>query len=173
MISISMGMLSLLVGNGHSAEAHFFGGKTIDFDGKYQVTFVPYPDPPIQGDNSTKLNFSVLENNSNIYNIHSALIIAEKGSGEIIAQYPYQFFEFSDITIPYTFHEAGNYVVTLETRIIGDPKYQANPLIASFDLSVVSPFQSILSDRLTLAIIAAAAIIAIGGAIFLWIWKKM
>lgn len=35
----------------------------------------------------------------------------------------------------------------LLTRIIGDPQYQAEPLKATFDLTVVSPLQTALSDR--------------------------
>ncbi len=49
------------------AYGHFFGAtKNID---NYQVIFAPIPSTPIVGDNSTSLNFSVLENNTNIYNI--------------------------------------------------------------------------------------------------------
>lgn len=54
---------------------------------KYQVTFVPYPANPSPGENSTTLNFSVLENNMNIYNINSAVTIAKKGSGETISNF--------------------------------------------------------------------------------------
>jgi hypothetical protein len=49
--------------NGKDAEEH------ID---KYQVTFVPYPSNPVAGSNSTTLNFSVLENSTNISNVYSA-----------------------------------------------------------------------------------------------------
>jgi hypothetical protein len=32
--------------------------------GKYQIVFLPYPNMPLVNDNSTKLNFSLLENNT-------------------------------------------------------------------------------------------------------------
>ena len=103
------------------AEAHFFGGQALN-TGKYQITFVPYPSNPTAGSNSTTLNFSVLENNSNIYNIYSSLTIAKKGTGDIIAQYPYKSYEFSDITIPFAYKETGDYTFTFQTRINADPK---------------------------------------------------
>ncbi len=133
---------SSLFSNIKNSYAHFFGGDTIDID-KYQVTFVPYPSDPVAGSNSTTLNFSVLENNTNISNVYSALIITKMGSGgEAIAQYPYKLYEISDITLPFVFNGTGDYAVTLQTRIMGDPKYEAAPLEATFDLSVVSPFQA-------------------------------
>src|SRR5918995_6631531 len=104
------------------AYGHFFGAtKSID---NYQVIFSPSPSTPVVGDNSTSLNFSILENNANIYNIYAAMLVTEKQSGDTIAQVPYKFQEFSDITIPYTFNETGTYVVTLQTRIAGNEKYQ-------------------------------------------------
>ncbi|MPZ07108.1 MAG: hypothetical protein GEU26_11955 [Nitrososphaeraceae archaeon] len=116
------------------AYGHFFGdNKTID---GFRVVFLPFPPGPTAGENTT-LNFSVLdEENSNINNIFSALIIKEKGSNRVIEQIPYKRYEFSDFSIPYKFSNNTNYVVTLETRVMGDPKYQAEPIVASFDLSV-------------------------------------
>jgi hypothetical protein len=43
---------------------------------------------------------------------------------------------YSDITFPYKFSNNSEYLITLETRIIGDPKFQTQPLTASFDLIV-------------------------------------
>ncbi|HEX6029640.1 MAG TPA: hypothetical protein VFY64_11420, partial [Nitrososphaeraceae archaeon] len=40
--------------------------KNID---KYQVVFLPFPSVPLSNDNSTKLNFSLLENNTDVYNV--------------------------------------------------------------------------------------------------------
>ena len=153
-------------------DAHFFGGKTLDID-KYQVTFVPYPETPVAGNNSTtQLNFSVLENNTNLYNIYSALIISNADVGKVIAQYPYKFYEISDITIPYVFSKTGNYAVTLQSRISGDPKYQTIPLEASFNLSIVSPFQAMLSNRTTLASLIVIPIVGVGAVIFVYVWRK-
>ena len=124
------------------------------------------------GENSTRLNFSVLENNTNIYNIYSALTIAKKESGEIIDQYPYNLYEFSDITIPYTFEDAGEYNVTLHTRIIGDPNYQTVPVEASFDLSVISPFQAVLFDKTTFFLLLLIPVLTVGTVLFVYVWKK-
>lgn len=119
---------------GSNLYGHFFGdNKTID---GFRVVFLPFPPGPTAGENTT-LNFSVLdEENSNINNIFSALTIKEKGSNRVVEQIPYQRYEFSDFSIPYKFSNNTNYVVTLETRVMGDPKYQAEPIVASFDLSV-------------------------------------
>jgi hypothetical protein len=113
----------------------------------------------------------VLENNSNIYNIYSAMVVTEKQSGAVIAQVPYKFQEFSDISIPYTFNETGNYAVTLQTRIPGDAKYQANPLVASFDISVGN--QLIPFEELMLFYVTPTAVIIAGIAIYLHSKKKL
>jgi hypothetical protein len=151
------------------AYGHFFGAtKNID---NYQIIFAPSPSTPITGDNSTSLNFSVLENNSNIYNIFAAMVVTEKQSGDIIGQIPYRFQEFSDITIPYTFNDTGTYVVTLQTRIAGDEKYQDDPLVASFDVSVGNQFISF--DELMLFYVAPATAAIAGIAIYLHSKKKL
>jgi hypothetical protein len=151
------------------AYGHFFGAtKNID---NYQVIFAPNPTTPIAGDDSTSLNFSILENNSNIYNIYAAMVVTEKESGDIIAQVPYKFQEFSDITIPYTFNDTGNYVVTLQTRIAGNEKYQANPLVASFDISVGN--QLIPFDELMLFYVTPATVVIAGIVIYLHSKKKL
>ncbi len=150
------------------AYGHFFGAtKNID---NYQIIFAPNPSTPIAGDNSTSLNFSVLENNSNIYNIYAAMVVTEKQSGDIIGQIPYRFQEFSDITIPYSFNDTGTYVVTLQTRIAGDEKYQEDPLVASFDISVGN--ELIPFDELMLFYVAPATAAIAGIAIYLHSIKK-
>jgi hypothetical protein len=116
------------------AYGHFFG-ENVTRDG-YQVVFQSFPFAPMAGDNTT-LNFSILdEENLNIHNIFSALIIKDKESNETIAQIPYKQYMYSDITIPFRFTNNSEYLVTLETRIIGDSKYQTQPLAATFDLIV-------------------------------------
>jgi hypothetical protein len=151
------------------AYGHFFGA-TKDI-GNYQVIFSPSPSVPIAGDNSTSLNFSVLENNTNIYNIYSALVVTEKQSDNIVGQVPYKFQEFSDINIPYNFNNTGDYVVTLQTRITGDEKYQDSPLIASFDISVGN--QLIPFDELMLFYVTPATAVVAGIAIYLHSKKKL
>lgn len=116
------------------AYGHFFG-ENITRDG-YQIVFQPFPFAPMAGDNTT-LNFSILdEENMNVHNIFSALIIKDKESNETIAQIPYKQYMYSDITIPHKFNNNSEYLVTLQTRIIGDSKYQSQPLTATFDLIV-------------------------------------
>ena len=130
------------------ANGHFFGStKTV---GNYQIIFSPYPSTPKAGDNSTLLNFSVLENNSNIYNIYAAVVITERQSGDVVEQIPYKLYEFSDFTVPYTFSKPGDYTVRLQTRILGDEKYQTNQLVVSFDISALDPNQLIPFDELML-----------------------
>ena len=101
--------------NDHMAYAHFFGAiKKVD---NYQIVFQPFPFVPFVGDNSTTLNFSILDNNnSNVNNIYAALVIKERNTGNILGQIPYKFYEFSDITFRYPFQHVGNFVVTLELR---------------------------------------------------------
>lgn len=151
------------------AYGHFFGA-TKDVDG-YQVVFAPYPATPVAGSNSTVLNFSVLQNDANIYNIHSALVIKDRQTGDTISQVPYRFYEISDISIPYTFNKTGDYVVTLKTMIIGDEKYQAMPLEASFDISVGG--QYLPFDELMLFYITPAAVAIAGIAVYLHSKRKL
>jgi hypothetical protein len=161
--------ICIIVSQTGVAYGHFFGAtKKID---NYQVIFAPSPSTPIAGDNSTSLSFSVLENNPNIYNIYAALEVSEKQSGDIIGQVPYKQYEFSDITIPYAFNDTGNYVVTLQTRITGDEKYQASPLVASFEISVSN--QLIAFDELMLFYVTPAAAAIAGIVIYLHSKKKL
>ena len=149
--------------------AHFFGAtKNVD---NYQVIFAPSPSTPVVGDNSTSLNFSILENNTNIYNLYVATVVTEKQSGKIIGQIPYKFQEFSDISLPYSFNETGTYVVTLQTRITGDEKYQNTPLVASFDISVGN--QLIPFDELMLFYVTPATAAIAGIAVYLHSKKKL
>lgn len=161
--------LAFAAAQANLAYGHFFGA-TQDID-KYQVVFAPYPPSPVAGSNSTLLNFSVLENGDNIYNIHSAVVVTDRQSGDVVGQVPYRLYEFSDITVPYTFDDTGRYVVTLQTRIIGDEKYQADPLVASFDISVGNQF--IPFDELMLFYVTPAAVAIAGITIYLHSKKKI
>ena len=173
-ISISIILSFILAGLAFSGGseityAHFFGTtKNVD---NYQVIFAPSPSTPVAGDNSTLLNFSVLENNANVYNLYVAMVVTDKQSGNIIGQIPYKFQEFSDITVPYMFNETGTYVVTLQTRITGDEKYQNTPLVASFDISVGN--QLIPFDELMLFYVTPATAAVAGIAIYLHSKKKL
>jgi hypothetical protein len=99
------------------------------------------------------------------------MVVTEKQSGDIIGQIPYRFQEFSDITIPYSFNDTGTYVVTLQTRIAGDEKYQEDPLVASFDISVGN--ELIPFDELMLFYVAPATAAIAGIAIYLHSKKKL
>ena len=54
----------------NSAYAHIFtdteNAVTKNVDGRYQVSFLPYPNRPLVNDTSTRLNFSVMENNTDV-----------------------------------------------------------------------------------------------------------
>lgn len=152
----------------YSVYGHFFGGivKTV---GDYEVTFVPYPSTPIAGSNSTLLNFSILKENNNVNNVHVAITIAEKATGKTISQFPYKLYEFSDVTLPYTFSNATEYAVTLQARIAGDEDFQESPLTASFDISVTDPNQWIPFDQLMLFYVTPPAVIAASATAYLYL----
>jgi hypothetical protein len=155
------------------AYAHFFG-ETVDVGDGFQVVFAPYPPNPVGDNNSTtSLNFSVLQNGNNVYNVHSAVVIADKKTGKAVEQIPYRQYEISDITIPYVFKNTGDYTVTLQTIIPGDAKYQDSPLVASFDLSVVSQIQTVLSDRYVIGYIVIAAVVGVCGTVAVYAWRRM
>src|SRR5918992_1213679 len=126
----------------HLAYAHIFTDtqgtivtKNID---SYQLAFRPFPNIPLVNDNSTKLSFSLMENKTDVYNVFVSLIIKDRNSN-VVEQIPYKFYEFGDISLPYTFQNVGDYIITFHARINGDPKYEVTPLTASFDISVVNP----------------------------------
>ena len=150
------------------AEAHFYGGVTKDLADGYQVLFVPFPGTPNAGDNSTTLNFSILQDGFNVDNVYVSFTIKERDSGSVEEQVPYKFYEFSDITIPYNFQKIATYVITVETRVNGDSKYQANPLVADFEIRVKDP-NDILSDNPPLigGIGVGLAIVAIASFVYL------
>lgn len=163
--------IALCIVAANAAYAHFFGAtKTID---NYQIIFQPSPSLIVAGDNSTLLNFSVLQNGSNIYNTYVALVISEKGSGAPVEQFSYRQYEFSDITVPYTFPSPGDYTVELRTRVADDEKYQAEPLVASFDLSVQDPNQLVPFDELMLFYVTPAAAAIAGIVVYLHSKKKI
>lgn len=168
-IAMASLVIMILLSQTLRAEAHFFGQtKRVD---EYEIVFAPAPASPVAGSNSTYLNFSVLYNGSNIVNVNAALVVADKQSDMPVGQIPYRLYEFSDISFPYTFSEPGSYVVTLQTRITGDDKYQATPLEVSFDLDVGG--RGIPFDELVLFYVTPAAVAIAGVAIYLHSKKKL
>ena len=146
--------------------AHFFGAtKNI---GNYQLVFAPYPALPLAGDNSTLLNFSILDkNNHNVNNIFASLIIKNKINGSIVQNFPLKFYEFSDITFPYTFKEIGDYQVSLLIKINGDPTYCQTPISVDFDLSATNPNQIIPTDELIIYYAMPALAVIAGIVVYL------
>ena len=97
--------------------------KNID---NYQIVFLPFPNIPLVNDNSTKLNFSLMENKTDVYNVFVSLIIKDRNLGNVVEQ------------ILYIFQNVSDYIITFQARINGDPNYKINPLIANFNISVMS-----------------------------------
>jgi hypothetical protein len=124
------------------AYAHIFGGgQTIKNIDKYQIKFRTSPSIILAENNSTtKLNFSIQQNNT----VFAALTIKEKNPDKVVAQVPYRLYEFGDITFPYIFNKSADYQVTLQARIAGDPKYEENPLVANYDVSVGISFNEFI-----------------------------
>ena len=165
-IFLQIGEEALLFSLYAPAHAHFFGAtKTVI---GYQIVFQPAPSVPLAGDNSTLLNFSVLDkDNQNVNNIFASLIIREKNSGNVVKVFPFKFYEFSDLTFPFSFKEIGDYIVTLQTKINGDPIYGDNPLSVDFDLSAGNPNQIIPFDELITYYVIPASIVILAIAIYL------
>lgn len=171
LVVFAYGVLLLLTYNAYYsnqanfAYAHFFGkSKYID---NYQIVFQPFPIVPEANENST-LNFSILdEENANVNNVYAALTVREKNKAKVVAQIPYRFYEFSDITFPYRFKNSTDYTATFEAKINGDPKYHDNPLVSNFDVSVgkntafkiAMPFDQLILYYVTPATVAIAGII--------------
>jgi hypothetical protein len=148
-------------GNSHLVSGHFFG--TTKKAGDHQIVFAPYPPLPFAGDNSTILNFSILDkDNQNLDNIFASLIIKNKINNSVVQNIPFKFYEFSDISFPYTFKKTGDYLVSLLIRINGDPMYSENPLSIDFDISATDANQAIPTNELIVYyLLPALAVIAV------------
>jgi hypothetical protein len=110
----------------------------------YNIAFLPYPAQPTVNDSSTLLNFNVQKDGNDVTNTFISLIIMDKTSKKIVYQVPYKFYEFSDITYPYTFKNQSTYSLSLLTKVAGDPKYENNPLIESFEIEISSGSNQLL-----------------------------
>jgi len=135
--------------------------------GDYQIVFQPLPFVPFANEDST-LNFSILDkNNANANKVYAALTIQDKATGKLVEQTPFRFYEFSDISFPYKFRSNSNFVVTFDATINGDPIYQGNPMVASFDLFVGTPILGIHFDKAVLLYgVPTVIIVPIGIAIY-------
>jgi len=151
---------------------HFFGAtKNI---GNYQIVFSPYPALPLAGDNSTLLNLSILDKtNKNLNSINASLIVKNKMNDSIIHEFPFKFYDFSDITFPYTFKAVGDYRISLLVKINGDPTYSRTPLSADFDISAANPNQIIPTDELIIYYLLPGLAAVAGVVIYLRHKKKI
>jgi hypothetical protein len=104
----------------------------------YKVLFLPYPKEPIKGDNTTLLNLNIVNENGDLENIYSSIIISNKKNSSIVFQTPFKFYTKGDISLPFSFPHNGDYRVSLLTKINGDKNYEMVPIIANFDLKVRS-----------------------------------
>jgi len=155
MISTPVLTLTILLESysGTSTYAHFYGLKFLENKtvGNYKIVFQPYPTAPLAGDNSTQLNFSILDKyDQNINGMFASLIIKDKEIKNVLATFPYKFYAFSDMTIPYEFKKPGEYTVSLEAKINGDPEYSEKPLIVDFNLPVKTITNIVPYDQLLL-----------------------
>ena len=158
---------------GAPASAHFFGipyleNKTV---GNYKVVFQPYPTVPVAGSNSTQLNLSILDKeDQNVVLVFTSLLIKEKESGKVVKTFPFAFHDFSDVTFPFAFEKAGTYVITLLTKINGDPVYSSELLTVDLDLPVVSAAKTLpLAQLLLYYVVPGGVAIAV---IALYLRKK-
>jgi hypothetical protein len=131
--------ISLSIIDDNIVYAHIFSGTPNSIfkekDG-YNIAFLPYPAIPKVGDNITLLSFNVQKNGNDVTNTFISLIIKDEDSNKIVHQVPYKFHEFADTTYSYTFQNQSKYSLSLLTKIAGDPKYENNPLIVSFDIEI-------------------------------------
>jgi len=85
----------------------------------------------------------------------------------VLKIFPFKFYEFSDLTFPFSFKKIGDYVLTLQAKINGDPIYGDNPLSVDFDLSAGNPNQIIPFDELITYYVIPASIVILAIAIYL------
>ena len=152
------------------AYAHIFGGgQTIKNIDKYQIKFRTSPSVILAEDNSTtRLNFSIQQNNTDVYNVFAALTIKEKNPDRVVAQIPYRLYEFGDITFPYIFEKSADYQVILQAKIAGDPKYEEDPIVINYDVSVGISFNEFIIYFVLPIIVAITA----AGLIYYLVSKK-
>jgi hypothetical protein len=130
--------------------------------GNYVILFQTNPSPVQVNNNMTLLRFSITQNNQDTYGVFAALMIREKSSGNISAQYPYKFYEFGDIDFRNTFLNAVDHEVILQARISGDPQYQNSALVARFDVPVTTAAGGALGTLEQIIVIAVLLALPVG-----------
>jgi hypothetical protein len=144
--------------NHHYSEAHFFGPtKSV---GKYQTVFQTFPINPASGENTT-LGFSLLGNDGN--NVLNVAISAEiKEGANTIYTFSEKRYEFSDVSLDYTFPREGIYKIIYHANVAGDD----TPVIVDFDIFVGNS-----STDANWLIISIGIVLAITGIIF-WLKRR-
>jgi hypothetical protein len=112
----------------------------------YKMLFLPYPKEPIPNDDPAKLNFNVQKDNIDVYGLFVSIIIKDKKLGSIVHQIPYKFYPIGDIFIDHVFTNSSEYEIFLLAKINNDPKYQTNPLMGKFDISVREQNKGLLAS---------------------------
>src|SRR5574339_1112380 len=102
----------------------------------YKVLFLPYPKEATKDDNTELLNLNIENEGGNLKNICSSVIILNKKNGSTISKTPFKFYVISVLSILYMFLNEGDNVVSLLTKIKGNPKHESSPIIANCDLKV-------------------------------------
>jgi len=118
------------------AFAHFLGDETKDVGDGYQVLFLPFPQTPVAGSNDTRLNFSILKDGNNVNNVYVAFNVEDRQSGSIQEQFPFKWYEFSDITVPYTFAGTSYYALNVQFRMAPEQGSDSKLYTAEFDIRV-------------------------------------
>jgi len=126
--------------------------------GNYVILFQTSPSLVRVNNNMTLLRFSITQNNQDTLGIFAALLIKEKSSGNISAQYPYKFYEFGDIDFRHTFLNAVDHEAILQARMSGDAQYQNNPLVANFDVPVTTEGVTLDASAQIIVILVIAAL---------------
>jgi hypothetical protein len=140
--------------------------------GNYVILFQTSPSPVLVNNNMTLLRFSITQNDQDTIGIFAALLIKEKSSGTISAQYPYKFYEFGDINFRHTFLNTGDHEVILQARTSDDPQYQNNPLVANFDVPVTNEGGIILDTSAQIIVILVIAALPVGMIILILDFNK-
>jgi len=126
--------------------------------GNYVILFQTSPSLVRVNNNMTLLRFSITQNNQDTLGIFAALLIKEKSSGNISAQYPYKFYEFGDIDFRHTFLNAVDHEAILQARMSSDAQYQNNPLVANFDVPVTTEGVTLDASAQIIVILVIAAL---------------
>jgi hypothetical protein len=113
---------------------------------------------------------NVQKDGNDVGNTFVSLIIMDKATKKIVHQTPFNFYLFADMSYPYVFKNEGKYSLSLLTKIVGDKKYEDNPLIATFDLDTEGAANNISNlNSIIIYSMVALAVVTVG---IIFIYKK-